>query len=138
MKKGSKKISKIKQFEISDFDKGWLIGMLEGEGCFTDYFNSTTGHFCVQLLFASTDKDVVDRISKLIPVGRVGKRVYNKKSRYVSVNGTPYKTQYWWSVSDRSDFRSICVLIKDYMSERRKEKIESILANIEYYEGVVC
>jgi len=134
MKKGSKKISKVRNFEITDFDKGWVVGMLEGEACFSDWTNPTTGHYCCQMLFASTDEDVVLRLHKLLSVGRTGKRVYTEESKYVSVKGTPYKTQWWLSVSERNDFVSLCHMIKDHMSERRKAKIDSILANIKNYE----
>lgn len=134
MKKGSKKISVVKEINLSDFDLGWIIGLIEGEGCFTDYTNPKTGHYCVQMLVASTDKDVIDRLVSLVNMGRVGVKDYTNNEKFRNVNGDPYKTQWWWTISDRSDFRSLCTKIVDKMSERRSARIRSILHNISKYE----
>lgn len=134
MLKGSKKISKVKNIDISDYDLGWVVGLIEGEGSFCDYTNPKTGHYCVQMLIASTDKDVIDRLFNILRMGRIGIKDYTNNEKFRNVNGEPYKTQWWLSVSDRSDFKSLCLKIVDKMSERRKMKIQKILENIKTYE----
>jgi len=45
-------------------DLYWLAGLLEGEGCFTEYKKDHTP----VLMVGMTDKDVIDRVAKLLGI----------------------------------------------------------------------
>ncbi len=49
--------------ELSDFDKGWVVGILEGEGCFRRNKNSMVIE--VQM----KDKDSIDKLNMLLNTG---------------------------------------------------------------------
>ena len=121
----AKKNTQAEIFELSDFDLGWLIGMLEGEGCVNSHINKKSGYLCTSLSIASTDKDVVDRLNKLFPgAARNYKREYDNH----------YKTQYLWSINKRKDIRTISQTVIPFLSERRKLQFGKVINMINEYE----
>ena len=73
--------------KLSDFDLGWLVGILEGEGCFTaDRHDAKYETRYLRITLAMTDEDVMKRAATLLgarvmgpyshPVNRPGKPIY--------------------------------------------------------------
>ncbi len=113
------------KYELSDFDLGWVVGILEGEGSFCTNIGSR-GYLCTQIFVASTDQDVILRLEELIPEG---------KTTYVKTYDNHYKTQYSWSLNKRAACRGICKLVQPHMSSRRSDRIQLMLETINKYEN---
>lgn len=90
----------------------WLAGLSEGEACFAAQKNNG----CPVYTLAMTDKDVVEHVAKLIDASC---RMYKPKKAHWS--------NYY--VTRISGFKAsqLFELLKPYMFERRKQKIEEIL-----------
>lgn len=95
---------------LTPLEEAWLAGLLEGEGCFTH-----RGPY-IQVFYASTDRDVVERACTLL-----GSNL-GEQRRYVAHHSPVYRT----SVSGE---RAVALLsaIRPWMGERRGAKIDSIL-----------
>lgn len=111
---------------MTDLELGWIVGLLEGEGCFGIYKDKrrpTTSTVKIQM--ESTDKDIVDRLNLLVP-GRVWESNYPAKYR-----AFPNAKESWrWQISDRKRVMLLIVQIYPYMSDRRKLKLDEI---VDYY-----
>ena len=94
-------------------DFSWFVGLFEGEG----YIGSTSDK-CVQIVISGSDKDVMDKVSSLLEKNYVEVQPKGKHT---------YKKQYRISIVGKKA-RYIVENIKPYMSERRQEKIEQVLA----------
>lgn len=113
---------------LTQFDIGWIVGILEGEGCFGAYSDKrrpTT--FSVKIQMESTDHDVVLRLNKLIP-GRVWESNYPSKTK----NFPSAKDSWRWAISDKNSVKSVINLIYPYMSVRRQEQLNKVLSHCEY------
>ena len=121
----ARKKTKPLKYELSDFDLGWVVGILEGEGRFCTNI-SPRGYLSTQIFVASTDQDVILRLEELIPDG---------KTTYVKTYDNHYKTQYSWSLNKRAACRGICKLIQSHMSSRRSDRIQLMIETIDNYEN---
>ncbi len=119
-----RKKTKAEKLTVSDFELGWLVGIIEGEGSISCRYNKKTGYLCAELTVSSTDEDMVDRLHDLYP----GKSAYVKKYK------NHYKEQYIWAVTSRQGIRTIVNTIYPYMGKRRKEKIDQVLLEFNKYE----
>lgn len=119
-----RKKTKAEKLTVSDFELGWLVGIIEGEGSISCRYNKKTGYLCAELTVSSTDEDMVDRLHNLYP----GKSSYVKKYR------NHFKEQYIWAVTSRQGIRTILSTIYPYMGKRRKERIEQVLSEFNNYE----
>lgn len=100
---------------LSKNNKGWVIGMLEGEGCFTN--NGST----IRMSLCSTDKDTVDKFNKLMPTNcKIYRRVRKGK-----------KTAWEWIYQGKKAL-SVMIDMYPYMSERRKIRIMELA--LDYFE----
>lgn len=113
---------------LNDFNLGWIVGILEGEGCFGAYADSRRpSTFSVKIQMESTDYDVVVRLNSLVP-GRVWESNYPSKTK-----SFPNAKPSWrWAISDKSSVKELCIKLYPYMSERRKQQIDKVLLNCEY------
>ena len=113
---------------ISNFDLGWIVGILEGEGCFGAYSDKRRPDtWTVKVQMESTDYDVVLKLNSLYS-GRVWESNYpSKKKSFPSA-----KDSWRWAISNRHDVKALCVLVYPYMSHRRKLQIDRVLAHCEY------
>lgn len=93
-------------------DKYWLIGLLEGEGCFS--FNKTTT--LIQL--GTIDKDIVTKVSRLLECKVLGPYRYNRRPNE--------KPMFRIALSGVKAAKTMTE-IRDHMSERRKEQIDYAL-----------
>ena len=118
-----------KKLELSDFDLGWLVGMIEGEGNMACRIGKKKNgsYLGTTISISSTDKDMIDRLQELVPLGRAA---YKREPKVAH-----HKTQYLWSVNKRQEVRTITETILPYLSERRKEQFGNALQKIKEYEN---
>jgi len=110
--------------ELSDFDFGWLIGIVEGEGCFyckDSKIKLSDGYYCYPLggfSLMGTDFDVMERFSKLIRIDLRGP--YYKLSKK--------ERKLVWSVQVTGN-RAVAIMnvLKPHLSQRRQEQIEAAI-----------
>lgn len=108
---------------LSDTDRGWLAGLLEGEGCFATVCNYTrkdgtkTLSPCVSL--SMTDKDVVERAASLI--GFTGSIHVRKRKNHT------WKPLYVMQAKGTKALE-VMATVQDLMGTRRREKITEVMA----------
>lgn len=119
------KKTQVVDFNISTFDLGWFVGILEGEGSISCRYNKKSGYLCAELTVSSTDEDVIDRLHKIYP----------GKSKYVKQYKNHFKTQYVWAVTNRQGIRSVIAKIEDHLSIRRYAQVCEVLAEFDNYEN---
>jgi len=109
---------------MDKFDFGWLVGLIEGEGCFYCKGSNckiSTGNYCYPLAgftLMITDFDVINRFAKLINVQPKGP--YYKKSN---------KTRkVVWSVQITGN-KALAIInsVNPHLGERRKQQIEKAI-----------
>lgn len=95
----------------------WAAGIIEGEGCITLH----SGH--PYLLIDMTDKDVIDRMLEIFPIGTV-RGPYTHKAR------PQYKPRWRF---DAFGTKAIPIIseIYPYLLSRRKAKVDEILSQYE-------
>jgi len=119
-----KKKTEAEDFIISDFELGWLVGIIEGEGSISCRYNKKSGYLCAELTVSSTDEDMIDKLHNIYP----------GKSTYVRKYKNHYKEQYVWAITSRQGIRTIINTIYPYMGKRRKERIHEVLVEFNKYE----
>ena len=96
-------------------DRGWLAGIIEGEGCFT------TAKQGEQIVFwlSSTDKDVVQRVQQLLGFGNV---------RQIPDHYTRLGTKPVWRIQAgaRNEVLALMDEIYPLMGARRQARIDEL------------
>lgn len=109
---------------MTDVNRAWVAGILEGEGCFsirTMQKKTGTYHaFCVKL--AMTDRDIVERFHSIVGFG---------KFRGPVVQGGVYKDIYIWTITGQKKVKEMCEAMLPLMGIRRSAKICEVLSGIE-------
>ncbi len=107
---------------LSEFELGWVAGLLEGEGSFSvKRSKRKNGFSCTPAIqLTSTDEDVAVRLHKLIPAASVC------KPRRKTKGG---KRVYKWSLSRSAVVSDLLICIFPLMSGRRQDKIREVLAH---------
>lgn len=107
---------------LSELELGWVTGLLEGEGCFTIKKGKRKNGFSCTLAIrvVSTDRDVIDRLHKLVPAGSVCKPTRKTKGD---------KQIYSWSLQNTRAVLDLLVIIFPLMGERRQRRIRKILSH---------
>lgn len=102
---------------ITDTELAWLAGILEGEGSFMMSRNVVNGkvYFYPRIVVGMTDKDIIDRVSKLF-----GTSTY----KIPVVNG---RKQAWRAQVSGAKSVQIMESLLIYMGDRRSNKINEIL-----------
>lgn len=97
-------------FRLSDRDLHWLVGILEGEGCFDLHRNRYP-----RIRVAMTDRDIVGRVASLFGSSiRLSLRRFNQPTWHAEIQG------------ERA--AEIMEAILPHMGARRSQKIAQILA----------
>lgn len=109
---------------LNEIDSAWAVGLLEGEGTFSIHVRkaSTTGNKEIAIHCEMTDKDVIERLYKIMGEGHVNKRDRGDGVRKVS---------WCWSVQDQQGIYNVCIRILPWLGERRTEKVNKLLETIE-------
>lgn len=113
---------------MNEFDFGWLVGILEGEGTFVCSQDKRRPHtYTVKIQVEMTDKDSIDRINQLVP-GKVWESVYPSRTKIFK----NVKRSWRWAISRKDQCKELAEKVYPYMSQRRKEQIEKCLPHCEY------
>lgn len=98
---------------MNDFEFGWVVGMIEGEGSF--YLNNPSKNPSIVIGITSTDEDVILRLQEYTGIGRVYGPYKGKAENH---------RQTWqWVVAKRADAEALSEAIMPYLGERRKERL---------------
>lgn len=92
----------------------WLVGILEGEGCFSSRKKTYSPYIVLQM----TDKDVVDRVGQIW--GKTETNWFRRRAR------PHYKDIHITSLSGEPAARWM-IALQPYMGARRKERIRQAL-----------
>jgi len=97
--------------DISEADFHWLVGMIEGEGCFSVHQNAL--HFVI----GSVDLDVMQRLAKLL----------DKKTKLTEQNLPSGKILYTFGFG-KARSTALADKIYPFLSQRRQNRIREIQA----------
>lgn len=107
---------------LSDFDQGWVVGILEGEACFVlrkrpsnrrgEYIHA----FAIEVV--SVDPETPTRLQRLL-----GGKVYG-----------PYrKSEMKWTLHKRAEVAALLRSIRPYFCARRQLRISELLEAYDQY-----
>lgn len=103
---------------MTNEEAAWLAGILEGEGCFD--FNNGNNHQYPRIRIEMRDKDVIERVAVLCGGnGRV------RETTRIEKHHNTFKFQ----VCQKDRVQEVLAAIRPWMSERRGEKIDSMLVS---------
>ena len=74
--------------QVTQFDLGWLIGILDGEGCFCLHKKRNAHHFAASIKFVNTNYEIIEKLVTILKKLEIGCFVYNS---YRSNNQRPAK-----------------------------------------------
>ncbi len=117
------------QYELTEFELGWVVGFLEGEGCF---FTHTTRRSRGRLTkptprvqVGSTDLDALERLHQLL--GGIGHIQRDKgRVREAAEAEGRWRPSWRWLVSDHRAC-DLMRLVMPHMHKRRTAKIKEVL-----------
>jgi hypothetical protein len=111
--------------DLSDFDFGWLVGVIEGEGCFGVQTNhqrkrgKTYGPY-ITFQISMKDRDVVERVATMFDPPL---RMHSPKTKRDERHSDMYSLNLLGSAA-----RQLAHAVKDHLGERRRERVEECLA----------
>jgi len=114
---------------MNNFEKGWVIGFLEGEGCFTSHKNNGYKH--IRILAASTDLDALEKLQTIAGGNLNGPYGMSKHNNLKVKNPKPY---YQWSLHKQKEVTKLLEVIKPHLSSRRQQRIEEIIGSADEIE----
>lgn len=106
--------------EISETDRAWLAGLVEGEGCFTCNRKSKSNlryADCPAFAMAMTDLDIVQRAQAVTGLGLI-------KGPYTKGRSKPI---YYWYVSKAHEASALALWLYPYLGERRRSRIRELV-----------
>lgn len=99
----------------------WLVGLLEGEGCFTRQRSQPrkdgTRLVAPRFALVMTDEDVVARVADLL----------HRHYLPTCVNPSPNASPTWGVNMTGSEARSLFDMLRPHLSTRRRAQIDSVL-----------
>lgn len=109
-------------YVLNEYEIGWVVGLIEGEGSFTiKKTRRKNGYSCQpQLRVAMTDKDVVEKLATLVPVGNV------LKAGRKTDGG---KDVWMWTITNSQALIDFMITVRLLMGKRRRERIDFVLAH---------
>ena len=110
---------------LSIFDLGWLVGIVEGEGSFS--VNKTARGIAPRFYLYSPDEWVVDRCLQITGMGRKYIRPEATASRLRPGKGH----RYGWVVSKIKDVEALYTEIQPHLSPRLRERLLETLKIME-------
>lgn len=108
--------------DLSSYERGWLVGLLEGEGHF-GLANTHQRTACASIQLGSTDRDVVERAHRLM--GATAKIVERGQKRKPSHN-TIFSVQVRGGRAEQ-----IMREILPEMGQRRGARVQEVLAQLD-------
>ena len=99
----------------------WLVGLMEGEGCFSVAKSGSSGKYTTPLMsLVMTDKDVLDKASHMM--NAIGRRALTRCKRRLPSGKIAYQAQTTGLPATR-----IMMTLLPHMGKRRSAMIRSIL-----------
>lgn len=113
---------------MTDFDIGWLVGIIEGEGCFVlSQDKRRPNLYNVKVQVESTDYDVILKLHNLVG-GNILESNYPSKFKHF-----PNAKNSWrWTVSTKIKVKEIIELVFPYLSVRRKQQASKLIPYLVY------
>jgi hypothetical protein len=106
--------------EMTDFEAGWVVGIIEGEGSFSGSAGREGGKRYARVEVVSTDIDVVQRLLSWTGIGYINgpyrHTTFQKEAKSV-------KPQWRWRVGRQEDIRPLFERIAPHLSKRRLEQL---------------
>lgn len=103
----------MRRRRLTDFELGWLVGLIEGDGCVTHDGKNP------RIVVKMTDLDVVERFAALVGVPVHGPYKYED----TQIGPKPYYVAYLNGLRARSFMASASA----HFSSRRREQIAAII-----------
>lgn len=105
-----------KMKSLSDPNLYWMVGLLEGEGCFHDSPASKGGKRYPRIVLHMTDEDIIDRFVKLTGAAKceLRPRLPHHKVHFAATISGPKAI-------------NLMRLVMNHMGKRRQERIRIIL-----------
>lgn len=113
--------------EMTEPEKAWVAGIVEGEGCLR-FYDATAGRAstCVaSVVVVMTDLDVIESLHRITGLGNVGENFSSGAMR------ERCKRKWRWAVTDRQGVSDLLNAITPFLHGRRGDKAETLLAGIE-------
>lgn len=107
--------------EMSEVEKAWLAGLLEGEGSFMRLDRASRPGERPRLSCIMSDLDIIQRLADVTGVGIVKLHPTRDDNRLGK------KPLYSWITTRHAEVRDICHAIRPHMGERRRAQIDRIL-----------
>lgn len=101
--------------EASEYDRGWAVGILEGEGCFTTCGSKTKLYPRIKV--AMVDLDVMERLA-----GILGTKVTGPYA-----NGPRATQPIYHLVVPRAQTNELMRTLRPLMGERRQQRIGELV-----------
>jgi len=111
---------------LTDFELGWLVGLLEGEGCFfiTRRAKGPYGPYLyARVTVCMTDRDVLERLQRVTGTGKLEKIRERKDPRHKPISQ--------WIVCRNQEAIELMIAVYPHMGARRQAKIREVLAQVE-------
>jgi len=114
--------------KVSDIEIAYCAGVLEGEACF-DIRESPArvrdpNNMHARIIVEMKDRDVLERLQRCFG----GTLVDVKCPSKIKVQWSPY---YKWLLSERESVFNCLIRINQFMSQRRKERINEMMTFLE-------
>ena len=109
--------------DLSDLELGWLVGILEGEGCFS-FSKTQKGFWRFEVSVNMTDEDVIYALPRITGLGNIYGPQRKKKEHW--------KPSWKWAVVKEEDVKDLCVRVKPHMHGRRRVQIHRLLTTLYY------
>jgi hypothetical protein len=112
--------------KLTDFELGWVVGILEGEGCFfiTRRAKGPYGPYLYgRVTVCMTDRDVLERLQRVTGIGKL-ERVRERQD-------PKHKPISQWIVCRNQEAIELMVAVYPHMGARRQAKIREVLAQVE-------
>lgn len=112
-------------FDLGDYELGWLVGILEGEGWFRFGAQPRNGTIIYNwgICITSTDKDVIEHVAQIFGTKVSGPRYERNPDRPL------WHTGLWI----RARVIELCSLLHPHMSLRRQQQIAGLLEQHELH-----
>lgn len=112
---------------LTEFELGWVIGIIEGEGSFVINRKPTT--YQASIVVKMSDQDTIKKLQEVTKVGTLD-------GSYKDRRNLSWKPMFCWRVQKKSDTLDIAYKILPYLSERRQMQLDKLIGTIELLDDI--